>query len=371
MSEIKNYKSDTIETILGDLQERRKELSCLYELENFFYSTELTVDEIFRSIIEIIPSGLQFPNIAQVKILYNDNVLSSPGYQETSFQQTAKIKIQEEIVGELTVSYSSEIPITSEGYFLKEETQLIGSIAERIGHMLLYRKLRGLHDQWQKAGKKLNAKTTTDWRIIIDLIQKSNKELFLFLSQKMLYYLCWKGINEAKILLEGSGQELKSNSKHANYIEDLNQPICKESMDKILSINNETFRIASENLSENYILNLIRRWIEDDKSRFLVKILENPNSSLVDLLNAIARFHYLEDEGLKINSATEKSLRVSLIRYFFSDQLEFINIAKNYIKINDYYDLVKNIIFSAKSGGKLGGKSSGLFLASCILRTSE
>jgi hypothetical protein len=128
MSEIKNYKSDTIDTILGDLQERRKELSCLYELEKFFYSTELTVDEIFRSIIEIIPSGLQFPNIVQVKILYNDRVFSSLGYQETLFQQTAKIKIQEKIVGELTVSYSSKVPITSEGCFLKEETQLIGSI---------------------------------------------------------------------------------------------------------------------------------------------------------------------------------------------------------------------------------------------------
>ena len=371
MSEIKNYKPDTIDTILGDLQERRKELSCLYELEKFFYTTELTVDEIFRSIIEIIPSGLQFPNIAQVKILYNDRVFSSPEYQETSFQQTAKIKIQEKIVGELIVSYSRKLPITSEGCFLKEETQLIGSIAERIGHMLLYKKLNGLHDQWQKAGEKLNAKTTPEWRIIIDLIQKSNKELFLFLSQKMLYHLCWKGINEAKILLKESGHGLKSNLTYENYIEDLNQPISKKSMDKILSIDNETFRIASENLSENYILNLIQQWIEYDKSRFLVKILENPNSSLADLLNAITRFHYLEDEGLKINYSTEKSLRASLIRYFFSDQLEFINIAKNYIKIDDYYDLVKNIIFSAKSGGKLGGKSSGLFLASCILRASE
>jgi len=142
-------------------------------------------------------------------------------------------------------------------------------------------------------------------------------------------------------------------------------------MDNILTINNEIFRIASENLSEDQILYHIRRWIEEDKSRFLVKVLENPNSSLTDLISAITRFRYLEAEGMKLPPPIEKVLRVSLVRHFFSDQLEFIRIAKNHIEINDYYELVKEIIFPAGSHSRLGGKSAGLFLASRILAKSE
>ncbi|MCU0289596.1 MAG: nucleotidyltransferase domain-containing protein, partial [Acidobacteria bacterium] len=88
-------------------------------------------------------------------------------------------------------------------------------------------------------------------------------------------------------------------------------------------------------------------------------------------LNAITRFHYLEGEGIRISRAIEKSLRVSMGRHFLSDQLEFIKIAKNHIQINDYYELVKRVIFPARSHGKLGGKSAGLFLASRIINNSQ
>ncbi len=65
--------------------------------------------------------------------------------------------------------------------------------------------------------------------------------------------------------------------------------------------------------------------------------------------------------------AARKGLRVSLIEHFFTDQLQFVNVAKRFIDLDDYYDLVHHIIHPAKSRGKLGGKSAGLFLASQII----
>ena len=64
-------------------------------------------------------------------------------------------------------------------------------------------------------------------------------------------------------------------------------------------------------------------------------------------------------------------LRVSLARRFFTEDLEFINTAKNYIEIGDFYELVHHIISPPASHGKLGGKSSGLLLASQIIRKSR
>ncbi|MBN1129114.1 MAG: nucleotidyltransferase domain-containing protein, partial [Chitinispirillaceae bacterium] len=68
-----------------------------------------------------------------------------------------------------------------------------------------------------------------------------------------------------------------------------------------------------------------------------------------------------------LEQPTEKRLRVSLIRRFFSDDVTFINIAKRFLEVPDFFDLVTRIIFPTDSNGRLGGKSTGLFFAWHIL----
>jgi hypothetical protein len=43
-------------------------------------------------------------------------------------------------------------------------------------------------------------------------------------------------------------------------------------------------------------------------------------------------------------------------------------VAKEFINVHDFYHLLKNVIFSSESHGKLGGKSAGLYMATKILR---
>lgn len=368
-----NTLNTDISTLFRDLRERRKELDCLFQLEELLHNQEfpeLPLENLFREIIRIIPSGWQFVDAAQTKIIFKENTYCSRDYIETPWQLTAELKMHDTIVGELVVSYKWEVPKSAGGYFLKEEEQLIKAIADRIGHMALHKELKNAFHQWQEVEEKLSRKNISEWRVIVDLLQSSNPRLFMYLSQKMLHYLCWNGVAEAKELLQQTGAGMRNDRKPLP-IGDMNQPSRKESMDRINTINNEIFRIASESLNEEQVLLLIRQWLEDDKSRFLVKALENPNSSLNDLLNAITRFHYLESAGIRVSRAIEKSLRVSMVRHFLSDQLEFIKIAKNHIQISDYYELVKRVIFPARSHGKLGGKSAGLFLASRIVNHSQ
>ena len=72
-------------------------------------------------------------------------------------------------------------------------------------------------------------------------------------------------------------------------------------------------------------------------------------------------------EESELSLSTQKGLRVSLIRRFFSESLDFINVAKNFIEVKDFYDLLGKIIFPPRCHGKLGGKSAGLFLAKKII----
>jgi hypothetical protein len=52
------------------------------------------------------------------------------------------------------------------------------------------------------------------------------------------------------------------------------------------------------------------------------------------------------------------------------DELHFLNIAKDYMSVGNFYDLFKRLIYPAGSHGKVGGKSAGLFLANQILKAA-
>ncbi len=359
-------KVEPMDALLRDLQERSKELNCLYQVEEILHREELSLTIMFKEIANTLPSGFQFPQIAQSKIIYRNIEYKSIDYTETNCELKAEITYQNKISGEIIVSYKQESPRTACVPFLKEESKLIKTIADRISYVILYRDLKDVFSEWQTMKKDTRKEIASEWSIILDMLNRADRNLYVYISQKMLHYLCWNGIKEAKDLLE------KYNNQNKLYKSTLtaytNSPTNKASIDSLIQISKKIFKIASSYLTDQHILNNIKNWIEEDKSRFLVKALDNQNSSLDTIINAITRYKHITNEGTVLSSSAEKGLRVSLIRYFFSDQLDFIKIAKNHIKIKHYYDLIEKIVYPSDSHGRLGGKSSGLFLAMQILK---
>ncbi len=364
-----NKQNKQIDNLLKDLQERAKELNCLYKLEEILNDPNAALDELFQRIITVLPSGWQYPEICRAKILYENQTYQSPDFQETTLMQSSDITVQGKNVGKIYIAYINKVPQTEGRYFLKEEEKLINTVADRISQTILHKELKNVFEEWEGIKQDLSKEKTGKWRVIVDTLRRSDKNLFIYISRKMLHYLCWKGIQEANLLLKKFDIS-KGMSKQA-VLDDINRPSQKQTMEYILDLSDETFRIASTNLTENQILSNIEKWMREDKSRFLVKAIDNPSSSLNEIIDAITRYRYIEAEGINLSPSIEKGLRVSLIRCFFSDQLEFINLAKNYINVRDYYDIVNRIIFPVESHGKLGGKSSGLFLATQILTKSK
>ena len=361
-----NKQNKQIDLLLRDLQERAKELNCLYKIEELLDNTDTSLDQLLQGVVDILPFGMQYPEISQAKITYNNRVYQSGDYMDTPFMQSAKIVVQEKTVGKIFVSYKYEVPLTDSGYFLKEETKLISTVAERISHTILHKDLKNVFDKWEGMKEDLLKERTGKWRAVVDTLQRSDKKLFVYISRKMLNYLCWRGVEEAKQLLQKFGTTKKIRSE--KILDEMNRPIRKQTWEHILNISHEIFQIASENMSEDQIVSCIQKWIQEDKSRFLVRAIENHNSPLSELIDAITRHHYMESKDMFLSPFIEKGLRVSLVRRFLSDDLRFINISKNYIEVNDYFELVQHIIFPSGSRGKLGGKSAGLFLADQIIK---
>ncbi len=63
------------------------------------------------------------------------------------------------------------------------------------------------------------------------------------------------------------------------------------------------------------------------------------------------------------------SVRVALIRKFISDQLEYIGVARHFIKITDFPPLMKRTLGSRRGMGRIGGKAAGMVLARKVLQT--
>ncbi len=363
---------DRKEKSLGDLLyalgERAKELNCLYHVEEVLAQHDRSFDEVFEGVLEAIPPGWQFPDICRARIRYGGKSYTSPEFVESPWRLSADIVIQDRVEGTIEIFYTREVGPADEGPFLKEERKLINTISERLGHHILHHRLHNVFSEWQSLKQQLAEKKREEWKVILQMLRRTDQNLYTRISRKMLNRLCWAGIKTACDLMQRFSAR---NENDPDVFGESNRPRQREQLHNFIAQSDEIFQIAAEHLSEEEILYLIQKWIKDDKASFLVNSVENLDTSLAEIVDAISRYYHIFPEGIELSPSTEKGLRVSLIRRFFTEQLPYINIAKDYLGVHDFFDLTKRIIFHQKSHGKLGGKSSGLFLAWHIIRQEQ
>jgi nitrate/nitrite-specific signal transduction histidine kinase len=127
--------STAIENLVLELQERAKELNCLYIIEENLNRSDITLRQAFHTVINAIPQGFQYPNLCRPKLVYGDIVYQIQDFEETKWVLTSDIIVQERILGKLSVFYLEEVSHSDHGPFLKGEKRLLDTIAERLGHL--------------------------------------------------------------------------------------------------------------------------------------------------------------------------------------------------------------------------------------------
>jgi pyruvate,water dikinase len=350
--------------LFDDLIERAKELNCLYKVQELFSDQTLQIEQVIDGILQSIPPGWQFPDVCEAKIVFQGKVYKTLEFEETKWCLSAPVKIQDEFLGEISVYYLEERPHIDEGPFLKEERKLINTIAEQFGFYLLNRRLRSVFEEKQIVGKEQK----NEWEIILELLEKTDSKLFIRVSRKMVTYLCLLGLKETEQLLEFFNPLV---AKESEWVKEVNKPGEKVPREDIISLSRKTFNIARDYLSKGEILENIQKWIKEDQSGFLADILNDSGSSLSDITRALDRYHHLTPKGLELSMSRQISFQVELIRRLLTDDIYFINIAKKFLEIEDFGELLHKTIFPGNSHGRLGGKSSGLLLAKHILKKNE
>jgi len=119
-----------------ELRERVKEQTCLYGINRLAKRRDLSTDELFQEIVELIPPGWQYPDITCARLVVDDTTYTTDTFEETPYMMRQDIVVNGEVVGHIDVGYLEEKPEETEGVFLKEERSLLDTIATQIGDII-------------------------------------------------------------------------------------------------------------------------------------------------------------------------------------------------------------------------------------------
>ena len=173
-------------TMLDALQERAKELHCLYRVHEICARVEAPLAEIFHEAIAIIPVGWEHPADTFVRLVVGSAVYETPGAEQTPWVLTAPIRVRGEVAGSLEVYYRQAFPPADEGPFIKEERRLINTIAELLGQAILHRQLASSLRRVDGVGGLPGGGDAGDWWVITDFLRQIDRPGYVKIARRML-----------------------------------------------------------------------------------------------------------------------------------------------------------------------------------------
>lgn len=124
------------EKLVAHLQERMKELECLYTIAEITKDDTKSIEKALQECVNVMPPGWNYPEFTYSRIIYNDKQFTSKPFEETNFMQEANLIIGHERRGKLQVFLSEQKAKELKKPFLHEESNLIQGIAYNISRFI-------------------------------------------------------------------------------------------------------------------------------------------------------------------------------------------------------------------------------------------
>ena len=123
---------ETLRTKTHQLNKRVKELNGLFAISKLVEKSDISLDQLFQGVVDIIPPSWQYPEITCANMILQDREFKTENYKVPVSKQSSDIIVHGERIGLLEVGYLEEAPESDDGPFLKEERNLINTITERL-----------------------------------------------------------------------------------------------------------------------------------------------------------------------------------------------------------------------------------------------
>ena len=204
-----------------ELEERLKELNCLYGISNLVEQQYISLEEILQGTVDLIPPSWQYPEITCARIIIQDREWKTKNFRETIWKQVSDIKVHGELSGNLEVYYLEEKPEINEGPFLREERNLINAITRLTGRIVERKQgeeaLRASEDKYRSIFENIQDvyyEVTLDGKILE--ISPSIEEVSIYKREEIIGHSLYDTYVDPK-KREEFVKELLKNGKVTNY----------------------------------------------------------------------------------------------------------------------------------------------------------
>ncbi|MBN1273915.1 MAG: response regulator [Candidatus Aminicenantes bacterium] len=122
-----------------NLTERVKELKCLFNISNLAVRAHKSLDETLQATVDLIPPGMQYPEITCARITFEGREFATANFKETPWTLSADIstsRSDSEVIGSLLICYLEHKTDADEGPFFREERHLVNDIARQLGILI-------------------------------------------------------------------------------------------------------------------------------------------------------------------------------------------------------------------------------------------
>ena len=118
-----------------DLNERVKELGCLYDVSSALPSAN-SLAELLVGVCEALPKGFQFPATTWVELEVYGQKFATRGFKPSQHTVAREIRVRKEKVGTLTVHVGPVFSRHHKAVILPEEERLVEMVAALAGKLL-------------------------------------------------------------------------------------------------------------------------------------------------------------------------------------------------------------------------------------------
>jgi hypothetical protein len=203
-----------------------------------------------------------------------------------------------------------------------------------------------------------------DWKVILEQVVLSDLTLLNRIVRRIIIHLHRKGIKEIiayrDVLIPNQYKSHKSKLF-------LDMAADKESSALQFEKISKIFVIADKYCSDSELNTLLYEWIHQENVNNISMILEKRSLPFSDVVESVKKYLRITAGSSNEKSDSRIGLRVSLIQRLLSENLNYINIAKNYLSLQYLDKILENIIATPDGAGKVGGKSAGVILAGKII----
>ncbi len=122
------------------LNERVKELNCLYKISQHVEKSDISNNDFFQVVADLIPQSWHYPEKTVCRLIIHEKEYKTQNFKKSKLKLCRDILVKENKVGTIEIYQLEKILDRDEMPFSQEEVNLFNMIAERLGSIIEHKK---------------------------------------------------------------------------------------------------------------------------------------------------------------------------------------------------------------------------------------